>query len=102
MYTEEDTKKIIHGYVGATDKTEAVRELAIIFGKSKKSIIGKLSREGVYEKQPYLSKTGQPPITKKEIVHMISLVLHCELDSIAGLDKAPKLDLKNLLDQLSG
>ena len=47
---------------------ETVENLAEELDKSIKSIIGKLSREGVYKKTIYKTKTGEDPETKKEIV----------------------------------
>ena len=52
----------------ANPTRETVEELADELGKSIKSVIGKLSREGVYQKTEYLTKTGEKPITKKELV----------------------------------
>ena len=69
--------------------------------KSVKSIIGKLSREGVYQKTEYLSKTGERPITKKQMVEIIAKELVGESSKLAGLEKAPKADLKYLLDLVS-
>ena len=51
---------------------ETVQQLANELDKSVKSIIGKLSREGVYQKTEYLSKTGERPITKKQMVVIIA------------------------------
>ena len=68
--------------------------------KSVKSIIGKLSREGVYQKTVYKTKTGEDPITKREIVENISEILDMKADWIMGLEKSPKKDLKNLYDRL--
>ena len=44
---------------------ETVEKLAETLDKSIKSIIGKLSREGVYKKTVYKTKTGEDPETKK-------------------------------------
>ena len=57
--------------------------------RSKKSIIGKLSREGVY-REVYVSKTGEKPITKIEIVENIADALDIEVSDLAGLEKSPK------------
>ena len=80
---------------------ETVQQLANELDKSVKSIIGKLSREGVYQKTEYLSKTGERPNTKKQMVVIIAKELVGESSKLEGLEKAPKADLKYLLDLVS-
>jgi ppGpp synthetase/RelA/SpoT-type nucleotidyltranferase len=79
---------------------ETVENLAEELNKSIKSIIGKLSREGVYQKTVYKTKTGEDPVTKKELVEELSDLVGIEYDMIAGLEKSPKIDLKRLVDIL--
>ena len=76
---------------------ETVEILSQELGKSTKSIIGKLSREGVYQKAIYVSKTGELPVTKKELVVKLSEALDGNLDKLEGLEKSPKQELKYLL-----
>ena len=52
-YTEEQVKQMIDEYNAKPDR-ETVENLADMFDKSIKSIIGKLSREGVYKKTEYV------------------------------------------------
>ena len=80
---------------------ETVPQLANELNKSVKSIIGKLSREGIYQKTEYLSKTGERPITKKQMVVIIAKELVGDSSKLEGLEKAPKADLKYLLDLVS-
>ena len=68
-YTTEQVSYMIDKYDEAPTR-ETVEMLANELGKSTKSIIGKLSREGVYQKAIYVSKTGEIPITKKELVRI--------------------------------
>ena len=75
---------------------ETVEKLAETLDKSIKSIIGKLSREGVYKKTVYKTKTGEDPETKKEIVQDIAEMLYIDYGLVAGLEKSPKADLKIL------
>ena len=75
---------------------ETVESLADELDKSVKSIIGKLSREGVYKKTEYLTKTGEKPITKLEIVENLAELLDVPTTALAGLEKAPKSALKIL------
>ena len=98
-YTEEQVQYMIDLYV-ATPTRDTVEILSKEMNKSVKSIIGKLSREGVYQKTVYKTKTGEDPITKREIVENISEILDMKADWIMGLEKSPKKDLKNLYDRL--
>ena len=99
-YTQEQVDYIKSHYTHEPTK-ETVHRLANELDKSVKSIIGKLSREGVYQKTEYLSKTGERPITKKQMVEIIAKELVGESSKLAGLEKAPKADLKYLLDLVS-
>jgi hypothetical protein len=73
-----------------------VENLAEELGKSPKSIIGKLSREGVYERAIYKNKSGNLPVTKVELVSNIATNLGIEMEHLEGLEKAPKATLKAL------
>jgi len=97
MYTEEETELLRTRY-SAHPCPETVEELAECLSKSKKSIIGKLSRLGIYQRIQYKTKTGEDPVTKAELVHRISLALKADLP---GLEKAPKATLKTLCLNLS-
>ena len=100
-YTDQITKELIEAYQNEPTR-ETVEELAETYGKSVKSIIGKLSREGVYRREIYKSKTGEIPVTKVEIVNSIADALGLESESLAGLEKSPKATLKNLERGLNG
>ena len=84
----------------ANPTRETVEELANELNKSIKSVIGKLSREGVYEKTEYLTKTGEKPVTKRELVEKVSEILAVEYQALAGLEKSPKSSLKLLEETL--
>ena len=70
-YTEEQVKHMVEAYKENPSR-ETVDNLAEELNKSVKSIIGKLSREGVYKKTVYKTKTGENPITKKELVETVA------------------------------
>jgi|TARA_R100000781_G_scaffold106393_1_gene70413 Zn-dependent M32 family carboxypeptidase len=95
-YTTEQVSYMIDKYEEAPTR-ETVEMLANELGKSTKSIIGKLSREGVYQKAIYVSKTGEIPVTKKELVVKLSEALDGDLEQLEGLEKSPKQELKYLL-----
>ena len=98
-YTEQQVTLMIEAYK-ANPTRETVENLAEELDKSVKSIIGKLSREGVYQKTVYKTKTGEDPITKKELVEELSDLVGIEYHMIAGLEKSPKIDLKRLVEIL--
>ena len=94
-YTEEETKHIVEQY-NAVPTMETVQNLAEELGKSTKSIIGKLSREGVYKRAVYTSKSGAVPVTKVELVNNIAENLGIEVENLVGLEKSPKTALQAL------
>ena len=95
-YTEEQVELMIDAY-SANPTRDTVEDLAKNLDKSIKSIIGKLSREGVYKKTVYKTKTGETPITKKELVQELADYLDINYGSISGLEKSPKADLNYLV-----
>jgi L,D-peptidoglycan transpeptidase YkuD (ErfK/YbiS/YcfS/YnhG family) len=94
-YTELDTAFMVEKY-SAEPTMETVQYLAEKLGKTTKSIIGKLSREGVYKRAVYKSKSGEMPITKVELVSNIAENLGVEVEALVGLEKSPKATLKTL------
>ncbi len=98
-YTEKQVEHMIEAYT-KTPTRETVEALAEDLDKSVKSIIGKLSREGVYKKTVYKTKTGESPETKKEIVENLAGLLNLEYIQVAGLEKSPKSALKILREAI--
>lgn len=99
-YTDEITEYMVEQYK-AVPTMETVQYLADELGKTTKSIIGKLSREGVYQRAVYTSKSGEAPVTKVELVNNIAENLGIEVENLLGLDKSPKSALKTL-EQATG
>ena len=79
---------------------QTVEDIASTLDKSSKSVIGKLAREGIYQKAEYKSKTGEKPITKTQLVTNLAVRLELETEELAGLEKAPKGVLKLLCENL--
>ena len=100
-YTAEQVTEMVEAY-NLTPSRETVTMLAEKLDKSEKSIIGKLSREGVYRREVYVSKTGESPITKVEIVSNIAENLGLESSALAGLEKSPKASLRCLEKSVAG
>ena len=90
---------MIEKYQAKPDR-ETVDKLAEELNKSIKSIIGKLSREGVYRKAVYKTKTGELPVTKAELIIKIANTLNANSEKLKGLEKAPKQELKYLYELL--
>ena len=100
-YSEAETAMMVGAYLDEPTR-ETVDKLAEDLNRSTKSIIGKLSREGVYRREVYVSKTGESPITKVEIVNNIAEGLGVESKALAGLEKSPKASLRNLEKAVAG
>jgi len=99
-YSEEVTATIVAAYA-ANPNMETVKDLAVTFDKTTKSIIGKLSREGVYQKESYTTKTGAKPVTKIELVTQLADYLQIDVEAVAGLEKSPKAALQKVVDVLT-
>ena len=95
-YTQDQVEYIVNQY-RLNPTRETVEELAEELNKSVKSIIGKLSREGVYRKTEYTTKAGTKPVTKLELVTELEERLETTL---AGLEKAPKSVLFKLKERI--
>ena len=100
-YSSEQVSLMIEKYQAKPDR-ETVDKLAEELNKSIKSIIGKLSREGVYRKAVYKTKTGELPVTKAELIIKIADTLNANSEKLKGLEEAPKQELKYLYELLGG
>lgn len=91
-YTEAQTLELVHAYkAGAT-----VAELAELTARSTRSVVAKLSREGVY-KRASTQKTANT--TKAELVKQLEVQLGCDLGTLQALEAADRQTLL-LLHQL--
>jgi hypothetical protein len=89
-YTAEQTKSAITQYeTGAT-----IDAIASALGKSTRSVIAKLSREGVYKAKEYKTKTGGTVIAKETFVELIANALNVDTEKLGGLEKANKATLE--------
>ena len=98
-YTELSTKYMVQEYT-ADPTRETVEKLAEELDKSIKSIIGKLSREGVYRKQVYTTKAGEVPVTKEFLISGLAELFEVDSSKLMGLEKAPKQVIKFLHDTI--
>ena len=99
-YNDEQTEYMVREYIHDPSRATVYR-LADALEKSPKSVIGKLSGEGVYRRSVYKTKTGESPITKEQLVREIEDVLGMNHESLTGLEKSPKNILKQLRDSIS-
>jgi len=99
-YTKEQTQEMIEIYQASPTK-QTVVDLAAKYGKTERSIIGKLSREGVYRREVYKTKTGEDPVTKIEMLADIARHLDVPVEKLTGMDKTPKQVLKLVLNELN-
>jgi hypothetical protein len=100
-YTDAQVEHMVEAYQAKPDRT-TVDMLAEDLDKSVKSIIGKLSREGVYQKAIYKTKSGEVPMTKQEIILAMATALGIDSGKIMGLEKAPKQDIKFIYEVIKG
>ena len=96
-YTDEMVSEMTTQYT-ANPTRETVDALANQFGKTTRSIIAKLSREGVYVAQPRTTKSGEPVISKAELVAQINEHFGIEMPTLV---KAGKQDLQKLVDAIN-
>ena len=95
-YTDEMVVSMTEQY-NANPTRETVDSLAKEFGKTTRSIIAKLSREGIYKAQPRTTKTGEPVISKAQYVSAINAHFEVEMPTLV---KAGKQDLAKLAEVL--
>jgi hypothetical protein len=96
-YTEEMVNQMTEAYTENPSR-DTVDALAEQFGKTTRSIIAKLSREGVYVAQPRTTKSGEPVVAKAELVAQIADHFGIEVPTLV---KAGKQDLQRLVDTIS-
>tara|TARA_B110001454_G_scaffold213337_1_gene231345 strand:+ start:815 stop:1135 length:321 start_codon:yes stop_codon:yes gene_type:complete len=96
-YTDEMVAEM-HTLYEANPTRETVDTIATNFGKSVRSVIAKLSREGIYVAQPRVTKTGEPVVRKSELVDQINEHFDMEFPTLI---KASKVDLQNLLNAIN-
>ena len=92
-YTPEQTKMIVEQYQAGT----SIEQIAQLVGKSTRSIVAKLSREGVYVAK---SKTAQPRVKKSDLVERIAASVGVPSELFESLEKANLEVLEQLAQKL--
>lgn len=93
-YTPEQTLKVVADYTSGV----AVEQIAESMGKTVRSIVAKLSREGVYQKKVYKTKQGDTPIKKDAHADYIGQALGLTEAEADSLTKANKTALAKIAD----
>ena len=96
-YTAEQTISMVADYAEGV----SVADLATKLGKSTRSIIAKLSREGVYKKKEYVTKTGETVVKKDALADKMAEVFGLTEAEADSLTKANKTALKKILDTVA-
>ena len=93
-YTPEQTAQLVANYkAGAT-----VEALAEMFGKTTRSVVAKLSREGVYQAKGKTS--GVARVKKAELVDRIASLCNASPEAFDSLEKANHEVLEAILTNL--
>ena len=99
-YTPEQTAELVAAYVA--DATEAtIATFAEKFSKTARSIIAKLSREGVYKKKEYVGKNGEAVQKKNELADAIGAILKMTEPEITSMEKVNKTALQKIFTALA-
>lgn len=93
-YTPEQTAQLVSGYQAG----ETVEALASQLGKSTRSIVAKLSREGVYVAK---TKATGARVTKAQLVSQIAAKVGAHEEVLESLEKANLEALELLVSRLS-
>ena len=93
-YTPEQTAKMVADYAAGV----SVEAMAQALGKSVRSIVAKLSREGVYQKKTYKTKTGEAVVKKDAWADYIGEALGLSEADTESLTKANKTALAKIAD----
>lgn len=96
-YTPEMTAKMVADYTAGV----SVETIAESLSRSVRSVVAKLSREGVYKKKEYKTKTGEPVVKKDAHADAIGAILRLPENDIESLTKANKSALKAIFEALA-
>ena len=93
-YTPEQTAQLVAGYQAG----ETVEALATRLGKTTRSVVAKLSREGVYKAK---TKTAGARVTKAQLVALIAAKVGAHEEVLESLEKATHEALEILVNRLA-
>ena len=93
-YTPEQTLQMVAQYQSGI----TAEQIAEMMGKSLRSVVAKLSREKVYQKKAYATKTGEAVVKKDTVADFIGEALRLSEADTESLTKANKVALKAIAD----
>lgn len=96
-YTPEQTAQMVSDYQSGV----TVESIAQNLGKTVRSVVAKLSREGVYKKKEYVTKTGEKPVKKDAHADAIGAILRLSEGETDSLTKANKTALEKIFRALA-
>jgi len=96
-YTAEQVSALVANYAEGM----SIAQLAESMGKTTRSIIAKLSREGVYQKKDAVAKDGAKVQKKDAVAEAIGAVLKMDAGEIESLCKANKTALAKIFSALA-
>ena len=96
-YTPEQTAAMVADYQAGL----SAEMIAEKMGKSLRSVVAKLSREKVYQKKTYATKTGEAVVKKDAVADAIGAVLGMTEPEIESLTKANKTALAKIFAALA-
>ena len=96
-YTAEQTAMLRDEYLAGV----SVETLAASVGKTVRSVVAKLSREGVYVAKTYTTKTGEAVAKKDAVADAIGSVLMLTEAETESLTKANKTALAKIFAALA-
>ena len=94
-YTPEQTQQIVAAYQDGT----TVEAIAQALGKSTRSVVAKLSREGVYVSKAK-APGAAPTVKKADLVDRLATKLNVAPEVVDSLEKATKETLELLVEAL--
>ena len=93
-YTQEQTTQLVEEYKAGT----TVEQLANMLGRSTRSIVAKLAREGVYKAKQ--KATGERAQTRSELVMLLEVKLGISCGTLSSLEKCDKTQLALLISKI--
>lgn len=95
-YSDAETELLERLYKENTPLLDIANQL----NRTERSVRAKLSSLGLYKKQPYLNKNGEPPKKKENYVTDIASLLEVDESLVESLEKCTKFTLKLILEKL--
>jgi hypothetical protein len=100
MPLSPEDKQFIKQEYADDPTTENIDFLRKKFSVSTRTIKAVLTAAGLYTRAPYLTKTGELPVSKEHIINYIASSLRCPPEEVESLSKVTKPVLRMILRAL--